>query len=78
MIDKIQKEWWKDIVVQAESVENFLDKYYKHDRFRGRGEEYANILLKSHQEEYDRRGFTFISQHESNTGRIVSFIKESK
>jgi len=78
MIDKIQKEWWKDIVVQAESVENFLDKYYKYDRFRGRGEEYTNILLKSYQEEYDRRGFTFISQYESNTGRIISFIKESK
>jgi len=75
MPQKSQKAWWKEIAVQAESVEDFLNKYYKHDRFRGRGEEYTDVLIKSYQEEFDRRGFTFISQHDSNTGRMVAFCK---
>ena len=59
--------------VQAASVEDFLARYYKPGRYTGRGEEYAAGLLSSYQEEFDEKGWTFISHHDSVTGRVVSY-----
>ena len=67
------KEEFKDKAMPAKDVEDFLKKYYKHDRYTGRGKEYAALLLKNYQDEFDEYGFTYISKWDSDTGDIVSF-----
>jgi hypothetical protein len=65
----------KYAINDVKNMEEFLQKYTKHDRHYGRGEEYAKSRIKSYQEKFDRDGFTFMSRHESVTGQIVSFYK---
>ncbi|GAG68438.1 unnamed protein product [marine sediment metagenome] len=60
--------------VQAKSVVQFLDKYYKNRRFRGRGEEYASVLIASHTARFAEYGFTIISRHDSKTGEVVAYF----
>lgn len=59
--------------VTAESVEDFLERYYKPDRYHGRGEEYAAVLLASHQADFEQHGYDIISHHDSVTGQVVAF-----
>jgi hypothetical protein len=60
--------------VEATSVEDFLDRYYKPERFRGRGEEYAVALIASHTADFERDGYDVISRHDSVTRRTVAFF----
>ncbi len=64
-------------VTDVKSVSEFLDRYYKHDRYRGRGADYAAALLKSYESDIAQDGYAFISQWDSVTGRVVSFWPES-
>lgn len=60
--------------VEADSVEDFLSRYYKPERYIGRGEEYAQSLLRSYQNEFEQEDFAFISRHDSVTGKAVAFF----
>jgi len=42
--------------VKAADVADFLARYYRPDRYHGRGEEYAAALLASHQRHFDEYG----------------------
>lgn len=58
------------------TVKEFLEKYYKHDRFTGRNKEipnYSDRLIRSYEEEFKKYGYCFISHHDSKTGEIVTF-----
>lgn len=61
-------------VHDCRDVAEFLARYYRPDRYTGRGKEYAAALLESYTQEYADRGFVFISRHDSVTGRIVSLF----
>ena len=63
----------KDQVIDINTIEEFLDKYYKPDRYKIRGKEYAQCLLASHKKDLKEDGFDIISHHDSVTGRVVSF-----
>ena len=63
---------------EAESVADFLARYYKPERYTGRGEEYAAHLLASHEEHLAEEGYDFITHHDSITGRVVSFYGGQK
>ena len=65
-------------VTDVTTVAEFLDKYYKPERYTGRGEEYANILLNSYTERMHNNGFVTISHFDSITGRDVSFYPPDK
>lgn len=65
----------RDYQVEAKSVVDFLDRYYKPERYTGRGEEYAAALLASYEEEVRRDGYTLISRHDSVTGKVVSYFE---
>ena len=67
------KENFKKYKVPAKSIEDFLNRYYKHDRFRGQGDKYARELIKSHQSDFEEDGYDIISHHDSVTGRIVAY-----
>ncbi|WP_430510879.1 hypothetical protein [Gottfriedia solisilvae] len=64
---------FKKYQVAAQNVSDFLNKYYKQERFTGRGEEYANSLIESNEKDLKEYGFCCISKHDSVTGEIVSF-----
>jgi hypothetical protein len=70
----IEREAWRPYQVQAASVDDFLARYYKPERYGGRGEEYATILRESHQADFERDGFDIISRHDSVTGQMVAYL----
>ncbi len=60
--------------VPATSVADFLDRYYKPDRYHGRGADYAATLLASYEADFARDGYVIISHHDNVTGKIVAFF----
>lgn len=68
-------EKFKKYEVSADSVEDFLEKYTKHDRHQGRGQDYVNCRIKSHRKELEKYGYTFITHHDSKTGETVSYYE---
>jgi hypothetical protein len=64
---------FKKYAVEANSLEEFLEKHTKHSRHAGRGSEYVAIRIASHQEDIDKYGFTFITHHDSKSGEIVAY-----
>lgn len=63
-------------VKNCKTIEEFLEKYYKHERYQGRGEKYAESLLNNHKEVFLQEGVDWISHHDSVTGQVVSFHEE--
>lgn len=59
--------------VTASGVSDFLARYYKPDRYTGRGDDYASMLLASYESDFRDRGVIMISHHDSVTGVIVSY-----
>lgn len=70
----IFREMWRPYQVQATSVADFLERYYKPDRYHGRGEEYAVVLLASHEADFACDGFDIISHYDSTTGQYVAYF----
>jgi len=63
------------IVKDCVSLEQFLDKYRKPERFKMRGKDYSDKIIKTHKEELLNYGITWIGNYESNTGKIVAYAK---
>jgi len=70
-------ETFKKYEVQANSIEDFLLKYGKPNRFQERGKEYMNVCIQSHKEDLLKYGFDFIDHHNSKTGEVVSYYDET-
>ena len=68
------KSFSKFAVSDVATVKEFCDKYYKRERYTGRGEDYAAVCLASHEEDMQTQGWTILSHHESATGEIVAFF----
>ena len=65
---------YQQYAVPASSVADFLARYYKADRYTGRGEDYAATLLKSYEERFEADGYVIISHHDSKAGEIVAYF----
>ncbi|MEA3324438.1 MAG: hypothetical protein U9Q37_04785 [Euryarchaeota archaeon] len=82
MITKTQKEtleFFKSYAVtDVRSVAEFLDRYYRPDRYRECGEKYAAVVLKSHEADFKEHGMDWLCEHESITGRVVAFYGNSE
>lgn len=59
------------VEVQADSVEEYLDRHYKPECFRRRGAEYAAALIASYAREYAERGYCYTSHHDSICGESI-------
>lgn len=57
--------------VDAESLEDFCSRYYKPDRYTGRGQNYAAAVLESQRRDMAVLGFVLITRHDSITGKNV-------
>lgn len=66
-------ETFKQYKVEADSVEDFLNKYTKSNRHQSRGIEYVKARIDSHKKDLNRYGYTFITHHDSVTGETVSY-----
>lgn len=70
-------ELFAKYAVPAESVDDFVNKYYKYDRLEGRNgawcPDYADRIRKSHRETFAEEGIDWIGPYESITGQTVSF-----
>ena len=75
-MDSLGEQFLRAYGVQANGVEDFLNRYYKPDRFRSRGADYAVALIASHAKHYHDYGYDFISHHDSVTGEIVAWAEE--
>ena len=64
---------FQDCAVPADSVEDFLERYYKHERYKGRGEEVRKNKLLSYKKQFIERGFCSCSHHDNVTGRFITF-----
>jgi len=67
------KEEYRKYEVKANSVEDFLIRYTKPSRNEGRPKDYLEARIKSHTEDLEKYGFTFITHHDSITGQCVSY-----
>ena len=70
-------ESWKKYQVKADSVEDFLHRYYKPIRYTGRGADYAAILLESYRNDVNKQGFCIISHHDNVTGEVVAYYPDN-
>ena len=66
-------ELFKKYAVEANSIEDFLERYTKPSRHWERGAEYVAARIKSHQEDIEKEGFTFITHHDSKSGETVAY-----
>jgi len=74
---KNNTEHWRQYAVQANNLEEFLEKYTKPSRHWERGAEYVAARIKSHQEDIGKYGFTFITHHDSKSGETVAWFPET-
>ena len=70
-------DYLKDcIVTDVYTVEQFLDRYYKEDRYKGRGKDYEKQLLQSYRNELKEQGYCCISHHNNTTGKFICFTND--
>jgi len=65
-------------VTDCKDVYEFAYKYRKPDRFAGRGAENEQAILKTHLEDIERYGYTSISHHDNITGKIITYLPETR
>lgn len=71
-----QRIMFADCRVPADSVEDFINRYYRGDRLQGYERDcpgYVAAVMSSHQRDYERSGYCIISRHESATGQTVAW-----
>ena len=72
------KELFRKHRVEADSLDDFLDSFYKHDRYKGRdgkiwGDDYSQCIKASCESDLGQHGYCLISRHDSRTGEVVAF-----
>ncbi|MBN9301638.1 MULTISPECIES: hypothetical protein [Dysgonomonas] len=69
----------KYIVSDCTNLEDFACRYRKPDRYKLRDSYlpgYSDAVLESHREDLRKYGITWISRHESVTGKVVAFVNK--
>ena len=66
-----------DDMVIASSVEDFAERYRRHDRYSALPESQREAILRVHRQEIEIHGITWIAGYDSNTGKLVSWSGEA-
>jgi hypothetical protein len=74
MTSNHQANRWRKYEVKAPTLLQFLEQYHRHDRFRGRGEDYAQACIESHRVAVEKQGYTLLSRHDNATGQPVTWF----
>jgi hypothetical protein len=68
-----------DCTVPADSVEDFVARYYKQERlFDQHFPGYTQRIIDGRKDDIARQGYAIISRHESNTGQVVAYYPSSE
>ena len=67
-------ELFADVLVQADSVEDFAARYRKYDRYTNLPKEQRAAMLATHREEIELHGITWIAGYDCVEGRTVSWM----
>lgn len=59
------------VLPEQMTVREFVETYQKYDRLHGRGDDYAESVIASSEEQFSKYGYTLISRHESAIGEVV-------
>jgi len=70
-------ELMKKYAVQADSVEEFCDRFHRKGAYHDRGKEYMDYDLQSHLAEFKRDGYTIIPKGSTVTGETVAFYGQN-
>lgn len=77
MIATTTYELFRDCKVNdVKTLPEFLNRYYKPDRYKGRGAEYAAAVLATHVENFKVHGVSWISKYGYIAGEVVSFYSD--
>ena len=66
-------EIFKKNAVQADSIEDFCNKYHRRGAFHDRGDEYMKADIEDHKKEFETYGYTIIPHGTSTTGEVVAY-----
>ncbi|MGE5860306.1 MAG: hypothetical protein ACM34J_07115 [Ignavibacteria bacterium] len=64
---KIEIPDYYDLIVEADSVEDYLNKYYKKDRM-------TDTMIETYTEELKEKGYICTSRHGNITGQFIVCI----
>lgn len=68
------KDTMRKYQVHTTSVADFLAQFYKTERYTERGDEYAVSLLARCEQEFEKKGYCFISHHDSVTRKPAAYF----
>lgn len=63
-----------DDLVQANSLDEFMQRYRRHDRYGARSEREQDAIRRCHESELRAHGITWIAHYDSATGKLVSWM----
>jgi hypothetical protein len=70
------KEIMRKYQVNAESVEDFCNRYYLKRAFTDRGSEYVQAVLETAHKDIEKYGYCLITRHDSVIGETVTYYKD--
>ncbi|HRJ96881.1 MAG TPA: hypothetical protein PLL78_09355 [Fimbriimonadaceae bacterium] len=76
MSQSYQRLFAEDLV-PADSVEDFAARYRRHDRYAGCHESQREAILRTHRQEIEVHGITWIAGYDCVMGRLVSWSPPS-
>lgn len=63
----MDRKWYRNIrIVEADSVEDYLNRYYKKSRM-------TDTMLETYKAELERHGYVCTSQHDNVTGEFIAW-----
>jgi hypothetical protein len=74
MRPEIIEEYRQYAVTDVNSVDEFMTKYYKREKYTDRKNGYAESLLNDYKNYFAKNGFCVIISIDSNTGNLVTFF----
>jgi len=75
-ISNIPKWVLKEAVTDCLNVHEFAHKYRKPQKFTGRGADYVDAIMESHNNDIAYRGYTTIAHHDNIMGKILAFVPD--
>lgn len=67
-----------EIAVKADSIADYLERYYKKRRYRTYGDEDGTKLRAAYQREFDKFGYVLTSRHDNVTGEMIAWLGPEK
>lgn len=68
------QQLFKTDLVEADSLEDFMIRYRRHDRYHSLSDSQKQAIKSTHESELKSHGITWVAGYDSNTGKLVSWM----